>query len=587
MLLELAIRDFAIIDETRIPFREGFNALTGETGAGKSILIDALGAVLGERVSGDMVRTGAKAARVEATFDVDRAMLRPEASTVFEEFGVEPEDGLLILSREIAPGGRGGARINGRAVTTGTLARIGAMLVDIHGQSDHLSLLRPGEHLEMLDRFGGLVAERQALAGVVAELSSVRARIADISANARERAQRADLLRFQVDEIESAGLREGEEAELASERTVLTNAERLAEDAAVAYTLISGGDDVHQPGALSAVQALRQASQRVGEIASLDSSARELAERLSELVFLLEDIAVEIRDYRENAEADPERLAAVEERLDDLKALKRKYGATVEEVIRFGADASEELADYENAGGDVESLRLREEELRDKAGQLASALSVKRGEAGERLSHAVVQAITELAMGRSAFAVRVTQLDAADGVPFSDGGPNRTVAIDETGADRVEFMLAPNAGEGLKPLGRVASGGETARLMLALKSILSEADSTPTLVFDEVDVGVGGRSAQVVGEKLWDLSRSHQVLVITHHTQIAAFAETHFRIEKQEAGGRLVSRVHELEGLARLEELAEMIDGNPPTEESRANARAVLERVNAWKNARQ
>ncbi|MGI9255155.1 MAG: AAA family ATPase, partial [Thermomicrobiales bacterium] len=238
MLLELAIRDFAIIDETRIPFREGFNALTGETGAGKSILIDALGAVLGERVSSEMVRSGAKVARIDATFDVHDDMHRADVATVFDEFGIEPEDGVLILSREIAVGGRGAARINGRAVTAGTLARVGALLVDIHGQSDHLSLLRPAEHLEMLDRFGGLVEERQTLGTVVAELRMARARISDLTANARERAQRADLLRFQVEEIVQAGLRQGEEADLVSERSVLVNAERLAEDAALAYALI-------------------------------------------------------------------------------------------------------------------------------------------------------------------------------------------------------------------------------------------------------------------------------------------------------------------------------------------------------------
>jgi DNA repair protein RecN (Recombination protein N) len=586
MLLELAIRDFAIIDETRIPFREGFNALTGETGAGKSILIDALGAVLGERVSADMVRTGAKAARVEATFDVASELGRPEVAAVLDEFGVEPEDGVLIFSREIAAGGRGGARINGRAVTAGTLARIGSLLVDIHGQSDHLSLLRPAEHLEMLDRFAALVEERQALGAVVADLRSVQTSIADVTANARERAQRVDLLRFQVDEITSSNLRSGEEEALTEERAVLANAERLAEDATVAWALITGGDDLPEPGALPASQALRQASQRVSDIAQLDTGARDLSERLDEVVYLLEDIAAEIRDYGDRAEANPDRLAAIEERLDDLKALKRKYGSTVEEIIRFGEDAAAELAAFEGEGGDVDALREREARLREEAGQLASELSEKRVTAGESLARAVEDAISELAMGRSAFAVRVTQVDDPEGVPFTDGGPPRTVAVDATGADRVEFLLAPNAGEALKPLGRVASGGETARLMLALKSILSEADSTPSLVFDEVDVGVGGRSAQVVGEKLWDLSRGHQVLVITHHTQIAAFAETHFRIEKRMEGERIVSRVGELEGAERIEELAEMIDGNPPTEESRANARAVLERVSGWKRAR-
>ena len=386
MLVELAIRDFAIIEDTRIPFEAGLNALTGETGAGKSILIDALGAVLGERVSSDMVRTGAKAARIEATFDVAAIQDRADVAAAFEEYGVEPED-----------------------------------------------------------------------------------------------------------------------------------------------------------------------------------------------------VVSEVRDYRDVVEADPARLAEVEERLDAIKALKRKYGSTIEDVLRFGEEASRELRDLVGDESDVDALRARERTLAAAVGRLAADLSARRAEAGERLSAAVERAISELAMGRSSFAVRVGQADDADGVPFAHGGMERAVAIDVTGADRVEFLLAPNAGEALKPLGRVASGGETARLMLALKSILSDADETPTLVFDEVDVGVGGRSAQVVGEKLWALSRDHQVLVITHHTQIAAFAETHFRIEKGESGGRIVSEVARIDGAVRLDELAAMIDGNPPTPESRANARAMLDRVERWK----
>jgi DNA repair protein RecN (Recombination protein N) len=586
MLIELSIRDFAIIDELRLAFEPGFNALTGETGAGKSILIDALGAVLGERVGADVVRTGAKAARIEATFDVAAVADRPDVAATFSELGIEPEDGLLILNREVLAGGRSSARINGRAATASMLSRLGALLVDIHGQSDHLSLLRPAEHLEILDRYAGLLPARTELAAMVAELRELRARIADIVGNARQRAQRADLLRFQVDEITAAALRAGEEEELLAERSVLSNAERLARDAATAYTLLAGSDETEPDGlAQPALGLLRQVSDQLAEVATIDPAMQPTAERLTELVYLLEDIAATARDYRDRVEADPARLAAVEDRLADLKSLQRKYGATIEEVIQFGEEAARELEEMTGADADVESLGARERCVSEAIGERASELSAARGVAGEQLARAVEAAIAELNMGRARFAVALTQTESEDGVPFRvAGGQGRRVAFDPTGADRVEFLIAPNAGEALKPLGRVASGGETARLMLALKSILSAADATPTLVFDEVDVGVGGRSGQVVGEKLWRLADGHQVLVITHLPQIAAFAETHFRIAKGERAGRVVSRVDVVTAEERIDELAAMLDGTPVTTTARANAREMLDRVAAWKN---
>jgi len=397
MLVELAIRDFAIIEETRIPFEDGLNALTGETGAGKSILIDALGAVLGERVSADMVRTGAKAARIEATFDVAAVQDRPDVAAAFEELGVEPEDGVVILSREIGAAGRGGARINGRAVTAGALARVGALLVDIHGQSDHLSLLRPAEHLEMLDRFAGLQADRAAVRDAVLAWREVRDRIADLTTNARERAQRADLLRFQAEEIAAAALVPGEEEALLAERNVLANAERLVEDAAAAHALLAGEDEV-DPMAVPAVQALRLAAQRLADIAGLDPAASGLSDRVNEALFLLEDVVSEVRDYRDVVEANPARLAEVEERLDAIKALKRKYGATIEDVLRFGQEASRELKGLVGDEGNLDTLRAREEKLRAQSGRLAARLSARRAEAGGRLAVAVERAATSSAV---------------------------------------------------------------------------------------------------------------------------------------------------------------------------------------------
>ena len=585
MLLDLAIKDFAIIDELRLAFEPGFNALTGETGAGKSILIDALGAVLGERVGSDVVRTGARTARVEATFDVGDLLDRPAVAAAFADIGVEAEDGVLILSRDVQAGGRSSARINGRAATAGMLARVGVHLVDIHGQSDHLSLLRSDEQLGLLDRFAGVQAEREALAEGVAELRALRRRIADVAGGARERAQRIDLLRFQAAEIAAAALRPGEEEDLLAERSVLANAERLAADAALAYALVHGDDEAFDvDAALPALQALRQASGYLLDVGRVDEGMAPVAARLQEIVYLLEDVAAETRAYRDRIEADPGRLAVVEERLDLLKALKRKYGATIEEVIATGEAADRELEGLTGGEVDVDALREREDSLLDDLGRRAAALSARRRNAGDELASKVEAAIGDLKMGRARFAVGITQVDARDGAPFpTPEDPDRRVAVDPSGADRVEFLIAPNAGEALKPLGRVASGGETARLMLALKSILSAADATPTLVFDEVDVGVGGRSGQVVGEKLWGLADGHQVLVITHLPQIAAFAEAHFRIAKGERDGRVVSRVETIGDDERIDELAAMLDGLPVTAAARENAREMLQRVATWK----
>ena len=585
MLLELSIRDFAIIDELRIGFEPGFNALTGETGAGKSILIDALGAVLGERSSAEVVRTGAATARIEATFDVSDLSGRDDVQELIDELGIEPDDGVLVFTREILASGRSAARINGRTVTAGTLSRVGTVLVDIHGQSDHLSLLRPAEHLDILDRYGGLLLARQRIAEQVSALREVRAKIRDLTENQHQRARREDFLRFQLAEISAVNPTPREDAALADERSVLANAERLVLSAGQAHLLLSGGEEeTSEARPVTALAALRLASEHLREIVAVDASMRPLADRLDEVIYSLEDVATELRSYRDQPEADPNRLSIVEDRLAAIKDLTRKYGATIDDVLRAQDAAARELEELTTEEGGLDALREREALLREQVGRLASELSGERSRAGEALAQATESVMAELNMGRARFAVRVTQSADPEGVPVltatTDGD---RVAVDATGADRVEFLIAPDAGEALKPLGRVASGGETARLMLALKSILSAADATPTLVFDEIDVGVGGRSGHVVGEKLWGLSRDHQVLVITHLPQIAAFADAHFRIAKGEREGRVVSDVDVIDDEARAEELAAMIDGLPVTRGARQSALDILTRVREWK----
>lgn len=585
MLRELAIRDFAIIRELRLRFGPGMNALTGETGAGKSIIIDALGAVLGARASADLVRSGASSAWVEAVYDVAELAERDDWRQLLSETGIEPEDGQLILSRDIGQNGRSVARINSRGVTASVLGRVGELLVDIHGQSDHLSLLRPAEQLDMLDRYAGATELRQQVAGLVRDYRAVREQLASIASSERERAQRVDLLQFQVNEIESARLQPAEEEELQHERAILGNAERLRLLASEAYQILEG-DELGSSAVSGTLDGLRQVIGRVEELATVDTSNEGLASSLRDAQFAVEDAALSLRNYLDAIEADPARLAVVEDRLDALRQLKRKYGASVEEVIAFGEQAQSELEQLDNSEQRVEQLHARSAALLNNIGELAKRLSQQRMAAASSLEAAVVRSMSELNMGRSQFIVAFDRLSGQDRVTLSIDGAEQEVPFDQTGIDRVVFLIAPNAGEAPKPLARTASGGETARLMLALKSILSEADATPTLVFDEIDVGVGGRSGRPVGEKLWGLSTSHQVIVISHLPQIAAFAEAHFRIAKVDRDGHTETHIDPLSNQDRVDELAAMLDGVPVTKASRQNALEMLSRIEDWKRGR-
>jgi DNA repair protein RecN (Recombination protein N) len=578
MLVELAIRNFAIIEAVQIPFGPGLNVLSGETGAGKSILIDALGAVLGDRVSTDMVRTGATSASIDATFDLDCVRHRDGLSRVLEELEIETGDGQLILSREIHAGGRSTARLNGRPTTVSILAQIGSLLVDIHGQSEHLSLLKPAAQLQMLDRFAETVPQREEFANKLNELRATQTALEQSRSGARERMQRVDLLRYQVEEINRADLQPGEEDALIAERARLANADRLAHDAAAAYIALAGSDDLNIGG--GAIPFLRHATSELASISAIDPMISGLSERATELLYLAEDLATEARTYRDSIDFDPERLAAVDERLAEIRQLQRKYGASVTDILDHARAAEEELEHLTGSEVDTETLAARADALSREVGELAARLSEKRSGVAESLAVDVERSIAHLNMGNAEFAVSLDRVEDARGVPVrGSNGDERRFLVDPSGMDRVSFLIAPNPGEGLKPLNKIASGGETARLMLALKSILSEADQTPTLVFDEIDVGVGGRSGQVVGETLWSLTKNHQVIVITHLPQIAAFGDLHFQIAKSERDGRVISVIKALDELARKQELAAMLDGTPITDSSLRSAAEMMDRA--------
>lgn len=582
MLVELNIQNVVIIDRLRLGFTPGLNALTGETGAGKSIIIDALGAVVGAKMPAEMLRDGADRARVEAVFDISDHD-DPALRAALDDAGIEMDDDTLILARELSAAGRSTARVNGQTVTAGTLARIGERLVDIHGQSAHLSLLRPATHIDFLDAYAGILPRRAECASLVARVREVRTQLTTRERDDRELARRVDLLRFQAEEIEAAKLRPDEEDELRAERDRLANASGLQAVSDAAYRLLRQGAP---PRSAALLDGLRDLAKHLGELARLDPAMREAESQVDEIVYLLDDVASTVRTYRDGIEDDPKRLAQVEERLVLIRDLQRKYGKSVEEVIAFGAQAAAELAGIEGGEERAAQLHAEETDLLARIGIVAGTLSKARAEAGKRLAREIEARIAHLAMGRARVSVYQVQSDDDDGVPVpgEDGGTRR-LAFDLKGVDKIEFLIAPNSGEAPKPLAKVASGGETARLMLALKSVLAAADTTPTLVFDEVDVGIGGRSGQVVGETLWGLTERHQVLCITHLAQVAAFADGHFRIIKRDVRGRTISDVERLDEPERVEELAAMLDGVPITPAARASARDLAERAAAQKAA--
>ena len=576
MLQELTIRNFALLEEVRIALRPGLNVLTGETGAGKSIIIDAIGTILGGRTTADVIRTGTERATVEAIFEVPAdAPNVAQVRASLDELGLlddEAENGQLILARELSRSGRSIARVNGRAVPASTLAQVGAHLVDIHGQHEHLSLLRPEAQRDLLDRYGGLSAQRAAVGTLVQDLRAVRSQLRAMQQDEREVARRIDLLSFQVEEIQNAKLRPGEDEELEQERNLLVNAERLAELASAIHDRLAGGAD-DAPGALDL---LGSASRDLAQLARIDAQMASHEQLLVEASAQVEELAHTFRTYREAIEFSPERLEEVTERLDQLRTLQRKYGDTIEDVVAFGEKAAAELDALVNREAHTAELEQRAASLEREIGAAAEALSAARAAAGERLAAAVADELRALTLGGQ-FAVALLHDPDAGGVPVG----SERLRFDESGVDVVEFRFAPNAGEPAKPVARTASGGELSRILLALKAVLSAADRTPTLIFDEVDTGIGGRGGRVLGEKLAHLARRHQVLCVTHLPQIAAYGDAHYFIAKHVRAGRTLTSVSPLDGDERVRELAQMLGGVTP--HTLDEGRALQTTAAAWK----
>ena len=551
MLTELHIQNFAIIDKLDLRFDSGLIILTGETGAGKSIILDAVVMLIGGKADTTFVRTDSDAAFVEAVFQ----LTGPEKEAVHfilnrEELMDDPN--YVVLMREVRKEGRSVARINGRTVNVGLLKELGALLIDIHGQAEHLSLLDPRAHLGLLDRYAEVGQPLGDYRQTYHTLLNLRRELTDLRKAQSDSERRIEMLTYQAEEIESAGLKAGEDEELRKERDRLANAESLAQNAQEALAVLDEGS----PETPAATDLIGQAAQALAALAKIDAGQSELANQAELMLDTISDVIHNLRDYLEEIEFNPKRLDDVEERLDLIHSLTRKYGGNISAVLTYGADARKQLETITGAADRINELEMQEAKLLEKLSKQGTALSEKRKSASLEMGKGIESELNDLKMQSARFNVDFQTKPDLNGIPMQDG---KRIAFDQNGFDRVEFLIAPNPGEGLKPLAKIASGGETSRLMLGLKNILAKADEVPSLIFDEIDQGIGGRVGMVVGHKLWNLSRTHQVFCVTHLPQLAVFGDQHYQVQKLVDNGRTLTKVDKLEGEPRLLELSQML----------------------------
>jgi len=551
MLTELHIQNFAIIDKLDLRFDAGLIILTGETGAGKSIILDAVVMLIGGKADPTFVRADSDAAFVEAVFQLKG----PEKEAV--HFVLNREDLMdnpdyVVLMREVRKEGRSVARINGRTVNVGLLKELGALLIDIHGQAEHLSLLDSRAHLGLLDRYAEVAKPLSDYRQTYHELLNLRRELTDLHKAQSDAERRIEMLTYQAEEIESAKLKVGEDEELRKERDRLANAESLAQNAQEALAVLEEGS----PETPAATDLVGQAAQALAALAKIDASQEELAGQAELLLDTMSDVIHGLRNYLEGIEFNPKRLEDVEERLDVLHSLIRKYGGNIPAVIAYGTDTRKQLETITGAADRINELEMQEAKLLEKLAKQGNILSDKRKAAALTMGKGIEVELDDLKMASARFGVDFQTKPDVNGAPMPDG---TRIAFDQNGFDRIEFLIAPNPGEGLKPLAKIASGGETSRLMLGLKNVMARADEVPSLIFDEIDQGIGGRVGMVVGHKLWNLSRSHQVFCVTHLPQLAVFGDQHYQVQKLVDKGRTLTRVEHLDGEARLLELSQML----------------------------
>ncbi|MEE6716392.1 DNA repair protein RecN [Schleiferilactobacillus harbinensis] len=566
MLQELAIHDFAIIEQLSVDFSTGMTVLTGETGAGKSIIIDAVGILVGGRGSADFIRTGTKKATVEGMFSIPAGAL---TQNLLQHYGVGSDDDqdTVVLQRELFTSGRNVCRINGHLVNTSTLKAVGETLVDIHGQNEHQELMHPEKHLSLLDQYAAdqikplLAAYQQRYADWKDLAGRVKERVAD----EREWAQRLDMLQYQAKEINDAHLQPTEEDDLTSERDRLNHFQQIQDALQTGYGVLNGGDDE-----AGVIDRLAEAMAALQNIAHLDADYENMAECIGNAYYALQDVGSDLSHQMDGLEYDPARLEQVEDRLATITQLEHKYGATVPDVIAFGQKVNDELDEMNDTQGSSDELKVKLAKAQTEALAAAKKLSATRVAAAKQLSKDIHQQLADLYMAKAVFDVHFT-------VHEDQLGP--------TGIDSVEFYIQTNPGEKLRPLARTASGGELSRIMLALKTIFSQADGVTSIIFDEVDTGVSGRVAQAIAEKISRISRHSQVLCITHLPQVAAMADHQVHIAKTVKSGRTMTRLTPLTGTGRVEELARMLAGTTITKLTKEHAQELLRLAIQDKNA--
>lgn len=562
MLQSLYLENIALIEKLGIELFPGFNVLTGETGAGKSIIIDAVNFVLGERTSRDLIRNGAARAKVEAVFNLNEG---DAAFAALDVLGIEYDGNELILSRELSAAGRNACRVNGTLVPVASLKSVSDTLVDIHGQHEHQALLDAENHISYLDAYchAESLPIIEKIDAIVSRRNELMLKRNSGFSSQREREREMDMLRYQIEEIASANLEAGEEERLNAEKTVLLNAERIRTALETAHMALSGAEE---GSALSAIDTARRSMR---DIAALNKDYEALGDKIEELYYAAEDISFVLRDTSENVESDMQRLEEIEQRLKLISDLKRKYGRTVEDVIDFGKDAGTKLNELENAEALAAELDAKLDKLKAEYNVAADELSKVRRAAGDRLKRDVLNELKDLGMAKAMFDVALS--DASGGEPRKGG------------RETAEFMLSANPGEPLKPLEKVASGGELSRIMLCFKSIFADNDRVPTLIFDEIDTGISGRTAAVVGEKMLGIAKKHQVICVTHLAQIAALAEAHLMVRKYDDGKNTFVETRQLNEEEKVQRIAQMMDGESDSPSALTHARELIARADKIK----
>ncbi len=564
MLQSLYLENIALIEKLGIELFPGFNVLTGETGAGKSIIIDAVNFVLGERTSRDLIRNGATKAKVDAVFSLN------EGDRVYEalnKLGIEAENE-IILSRELSASGRNSCRINGTLVPVAMLKSVSDTLVDIHGQHEHQALLDPENHIGYLDAFCHMDSFPliEKIDALVSEYGALTLKRNSGFSSESEREREMDMLRYQIDEISSAGLEEDEEEKLNAEKNVLLNAERIRTALESAHAALSGGEDG------SALSLINEARRSLKDIAALNGEYEEFANRLEELYYTAEDISFSIRDSSENVDMNMQRLEEIEQRLKLISDLKRKYGRSAEEVINFGIEAQNRLNELENAEALAAEMDKKLNKLKEEYNAWADKLSSVRRNACEKLKQSVLNELCDLGMSKAKFDVSLA--DQSSGEPRKNG------------RETAEFMLSANPGEPLKPLEKVASGGELSRIMLCFKTIFADNDRIPTLIFDEIDTGISGRTAAVVGEKMLGIAKKHQVICVTHLAQIAALADAHLMVRKYDNGENTFVETRQLNEEEKISRIANMMDGESDSPSAVLHAKELIARAEKIKGGK-